>query len=395
MNSRHHAAATPFTPVLTSRLPAVGTTVFTRMSTLAMQHGAVNLGQGFPDFPCEPQLIDIVTEAMRSGFNQYPMMTGAPVLRQAIIDKVAAIYGHQYDVNTEITVTAGATQALTTAILCSVHPGDEVIVIEPAYDSYLPAIALAGGVPVLVQMEVDGDGYSVPWSKVAAAVTGKTRMIVINTPHNPTGSILREADMQALADIVRGTDVLILSDEVYEHMVYDGARHESVCRHPELAARSFVVSSFGKTYHVTGWKIGYVAAPAALSAEFRKVHQYNVFSINTPMQHGFAGYMANPAPYLELPAFYQRKRDLFRAGLAGSRFELLPADGTYFQCVRYDKISSQTEAEFAEWLTSEIKVAAIPVSAFYQQGKESGIVRFCFAKQDETLALALQRLATV
>lgn len=395
MNSRHTAPATPYTPVLSSRLPAVGTTVFTRMSNLAAEFGAVNLGQGFPDFACEPTLIDHVDAAMRAGFNQYPMMPGVPVLREAIADKIAAIYGHRYHAGTDITVTAGATQALTTAILCCVHPGDEVIVIEPAYDSYLPAIALAGGVPVLVQMEVGEQGYTVPWDKLGAAVTGKTRLIIINTPHNPTGSVLREGDLRALADIVRGTEVLILADEVYEHMVYDGARHESVCRYPELAARSFVVSSFGKTYHVTGWKVGYVAAPAALSAEFRKVHQYNVFTINTPMQHGLASYMADPAPYLELPAFYQRKRDLFRDGLKGSRFELLPADGTYFQCVRYDRISSQSEAQFAEWLTSEIKVAAIPVSAFYQQGQESGIVRFCFAKKEETLALALSRLSSV
>jgi len=396
MNSRNNLpSSTPSTPVLTSRLPAVGTTVFTRMSTLAAQANAVNLGQGFPDFACERSLLQAVNDAMQADFNQYPMMTGAPVLRQAIVAKIAAIYGHQYDVNTDITVTAGATQALTTAILCCVHPGDEVIVIEPSYDSYVPAITLAGGVPVLVQMEAGAQGYTVPWSDVAAAVNGNTRLIVINTPHNPTGSVLRAADLQALADIVRGTDVLILSDEVYEHMVYDGQRHESVCRHPELAARAFVVSSFGKTYHVTGWKIGYVAAPAALSAEFRKVHQYNVFSVNTPMQHGIASYMADPKPYLELPAFYQRKRDLFREGLQHSRFELLPADGTYFQCVRYDKISTQTEAQFAEWLTTEIKVAAIPVSAFYQQGKESGIVRFCFAKKDETLALALERLGKV
>ncbi|WGG52690.1 pyridoxal phosphate-dependent aminotransferase [Rugamonas sp. DEMB1] len=394
MNSRLSAAPFP-TPQLPSRLPAVGTTVFSRMSQLAAEFGAVNLGQGFPDFACQPALIDMVGEAMRAGFNQYPMMTGAPPLRAAIVQKIAALYGHEYDAGSEITVTAGATEALTTAILCCVHPGDEVIVIEPAYDSYLPAIALAGGVPVLVQMELGAAGYSVPWHKVAAAVGARTRLIIINSPHNPTGSVLRAADLAALADIVRGSEVLVLSDEVYEHMVYDGARHESVCRLPELAARSFVVSSFGKTYHVTGWKVGYVAAPAALSAEFRKVHQYNVFSVNTPMQHGFASYMADPAPYLDLPAFYQRKRDLFRAGLQGSRFELLPADGTYFQCVRYDAISDLPEAQFAEWLTSEVKVAAIPVSAFYQQGKESGIVRFCFAKQDETLALALQRLAGV
>ena len=396
MNSRNDLHTdVPSTPVLTSRLPAVGTTVFTRMSTLAAQSGAVNLGQGFPDFSCERSLLQAVNDAMLADFNQYPMMSGAPVLRNAIVAKIAALYGHAYDVDTDITVTAGATQALTTAILCCVHPGDEVIVIEPVYDSYVPAINLAGGVAVGVQMEMGAAGYTVPWAKVAAAVSGKTRLIVVNTPHNPTGSVLRGADMHALADIVRGTNILILSDEVYEHMVYDGQRHESVCRHPELAARAFVVSSFGKTYHVTGWKLGYVAAPPGLTAEFRKVHQYNVFSVNTPMQHGVASYMADPAPYLTLPAFYQRKRDLFRDGLAGTRFELLPADGTYFQCVRYDKISTQTEAEFAEWLTTEIKVAAIPVSAFYQQGKESGIVRFCFAKKDETLALALERLGKV
>ena len=381
------------TPVLQSKLPAVGTTVFSLMSALAAEHGAVNLGQGFPDFECDPALPELVATAMRAGHNQYPMMTGAAPLREAIAAKIGALYGASYHPGTEITVTAGATQALTTAILCCVHAGDEVIVIEPAYDSYLPAIALAGAVPVPVAMQLGDQGYTVPWQQVAAAVTPRTRLIIINTPHNPTGSVLRGADIAALADIVRGTDVLILSDEVYEHMVYDGQRHESLCRHPELAARSFVVSSFGKTYHVTGWKIGYVAAPAALSAEFRKVHQYNVFSVNTPMQHGIADYMANPAPYLELPAFYQRKRDLFRNGLKNSRFTLLPADGTYFQCVRYDAISSILEAEFAQWLTTEIKVAAIPVSAFYRQARESGIVRFCFAKQDQTLALALERLA--
>jgi methionine aminotransferase len=381
------------TPALRTRLPAVGTTVFTRMSALAAEHGAVNLGQGFPDFACDPALPEMVSDAMRAGHNQYPMMAGVAPLREAIAAKIGAIYAHSYDPAREITITAGATQALTTAILCCVHPGDEVIVIEPAYDSYLPAIALAGGIPVPVPMRLGEHGYSVPWDQVAAAAGPRTRLIIINSPHNPTGSVLRRADIDALTDIVRGSDILILSDEVYEHMVYDGAVHESVCRYPELAERAFVVSSFGKTYHVTGWKIGYVAAPAALSAEFRKVHQYNVFTVNTPMQHGIASYLADPAPYLELPAFYQRKRDLFRDGLKGSRFSLLPADGTYFQCVKYDAISSILEADFAEWLTCEIKVAAIPVSAFYSQGSESGIVRFCFAKKDDTLRLALDRLA--
>jgi methionine aminotransferase len=381
------------TPVLRTKLPAVGTTIFTRMSALANEHGAVNLGQGFPDFECDPALPGMVADAMRAGYNQYPAMAGVPQLREAISSKISALYGRSYDAGSEVTVTAGATQAITTAILCCVHPGDEVIVIEPAYDAYAPAIELAGGVMVPVSMQVGEDGYSIPWDKVAAAAGPRTRLIVINSPHNPTGSVMRRADIDALAAIVRGTDILLLSDEVYEHMVYDGAVHESVCRYPELAERAFVVSSFGKTYHVTGWKIGYVAAPAALMAEFRKVHQYYVFTVNTPMQHGIAKYMSDPAPYLELAAFYQRKRDLFRDGLKGSRFTLLPADGTYFQCVRYDAISSIPEADFAEWLTRDVKVAAIPVSAFYSQGTESGIVRFCFAKKDETLRLALERLA--
>jgi methionine aminotransferase len=379
-------------PTFQSKLPNVGTTIFTVMSALATEKGAVNLGQGFPDFNCDPALVDAVTSAMTKGLNQYPPMTGVPALREAIAKKVEKIYGYSYDPASEITVTAGATQAILTAVLCCVHPGEEVIVIEPAYDSYLPAIELAGGKPVFVQMEVSANGYSVPWAKVKAAVTDKTRLIMINSPHNPTGSVLREVDIRALADIVRGTNILILSDEVYEHMVYDGARHESVCRHPELASRSFVVSSFGKTYHVTGWKVGYVAAPAALTAEFRKVHQFNVFTVNTPVQHGLAQFMSNAGPYLELPAFYQHKRDLFRDGLKSTRFKLLPSDGTYFQCVEYSAISDQPEAEFAKWLTTEIGVAAIPVSAFYNEPKESGIVRFCFAKKDETLRTALERL---
>ena len=381
------------TPVLRTRLPAVGTTIFTQMSQLAAEQGAVNLGQGFPDFDCDPKLVDLVDAAMRAGHNQYPFMTGVPALRAAIAAKIAALYGRDYDPATEITVTSGASQAIQSAILCSVHRGDEVIVIEPAYDCYAPAIALAGGAVVPVAMRVGPEGYSVPWDEVAAAATPRTRMIVVNSPHNPTGSILRAVDLDALAAIVDGTDILVLSDEVYEHMVFDGQEHASVARHPVLAERAFLISSFGKTYHVTGWKVGYVAAPPPLTAEFRKVHQYNVFTVNTPMQHGIAAYMADPAPYLGLPGFYQKKRDLFRAGLAGSRFELLPADGTYFQCVRYGAISDLPELEFAKWLTKEAKVAAIPVSAFYSQPTESGIVRFCFAKKDETLRKALETLS--
>ncbi|MEN9868296.1 MAG: hypothetical protein RL748_3886 [Pseudomonadota bacterium] len=389
MNSLH----TPSTPALVSRLPAVGTTIFTEMSALAQQHQAINLGQGFPDFECDPDLIEHVRAAMQEGLNQYPPMAGVAALRLAISQKISQLYECEYDSDSEITVTAGATQAILTAILCAVHPGDEVIVIEPAYDSYVPAITLAGGVPVLVQMEIDQRGYYIPWDRVAAAVTNKTRMLIINSPHNPTGSILRQHDIAALTELVQHSNLLILSDEVYEHMVYDGEVHESLSRYPELAARAMVVSSFGKTCHVTGWKVGYVAAPAALMHEFRKVHQFNVFTVNTPMQYGLAHYMANPAPYLELPAFYQRKRDFFRAGLQHTPFELLPADGTYFQCVRYDSFSDILEADFAKWLTRETGVAAIPVSAFYQQPRQSGIVRFCFAKKDHTLEMALARLS--
>ncbi|BAG44107.1 aspartate aminotransferase [Burkholderia multivorans ATCC 17616] len=381
----------PTSPVFPSRLPNVGTTIFTVMSALAAEKGAVNLGQGFPDFDCDPRIVDAVAAAMRSGHNQYPPMAGVAPLREAIADKIAQLYGRRYDAGTEITVTAGATQALLTAILCAVHPGDEVIVVEPTYDSYLPSIELAGGKPVFVTLEAPD--YTIPFDRLAAAITPNTRMILINTPHNPTGTVWREADMRKLEDIVRGTNVLILSDEVYEHMVYDGERHESVARYPELAARSFIVSSFGKTYHVTGWKVGYVAAPAALTAEFRKVHQFNVFTVNTPMQIGLADYLRDPAPYLTLAGFYQNKRDFFRAGLERTRFKLLPCSGTYFQCVDYSAISDLPEAEFSKWLTSEIGVAAIPVSAFYHEPHESGVVRFCFAKQESTLATALERLA--
>ncbi|MCH8621736.1 pyridoxal phosphate-dependent aminotransferase [Undibacterium sp. TS12] len=379
-----------FVPV--SKLPEVGTTIFSVMSALAAEKKAVNLGQGFPDFACDPALPAMVTQAMTDGYNQYPPMAGLPQLREQIAAKIKTIYGHQYDANAEVTVTAGATQAIMTILLACVHPGDEVIVIEPAYDSYVPSIRLAGGIPVFVSMELDERGYHIPWDRLKASISDKTRLIMLNSPHNPTGTILAPADIAALTDIVRDTQVLIASDEVYEHMVFDGQRHESLACYPELAERSFIISSFGKTYHVTGWKVGYVTAPAALMTEFRKVHQFNVFTVNTPMQLGLAQYMSNPAPYLDLPTYYQRKRDLFRDGLQGSRLRLLPCAGTYFQSVDYSAVSALSELEFARWLTTEIGVAAIPVSAFYQQSRESGIVRFCFAKQDATLQEALSRL---
>ena len=379
------------TPTLSTKLPAVGTTIFTVMSALAAESGAVNLGQGFPDFNCDPLLIAAVSDAMKQGLNQYPPMTGVSVLRDAIALKISALYGHDYNPASEITITAGATQAIITIILAVVHGGDEVIVLEPCYDSYVPNIELAGGIPVRVPLT---PGHFRPdFDKIAAAITPKTRAIIVNSPHNPSATVWTKSDMLRLQDILAATDVLVICDEVYEHMVYDGQQHQSVARFPGLAARSFVVSSFGKTYHVTGWKVGYVAAPSSLSAEFRKVHQFNVFTVNTPVQYGLASYMVSPQPYLDLPAFYQRKRDLFRAGLARTKFKLLPSDGTYFQCVDITSVSDLRETEFCKWLTTEIGVAAIPLSAFYGNGFDQRVVRFCFAKEDTTLNTALERLA--
>ncbi|MBL0946168.1 MAG: pyridoxal phosphate-dependent aminotransferase [Hydrogenophaga sp.] len=389
------AATLPRTPDLASRLPQVGTTIFTVMSALASEHGAVNLGQGFPDFGCDPALLDAVDAAMRAGHNQYPPMTGVPALRQAVADKVEKLYGRRYDANTEVTVTAGATQAILTAILAVVHPGDEVIVLEPCYDSYVPNIELAGG--RVVRVPLTPGSFRPDFDKIAAAITPRTRALLINSPHNPSGMCWTEAEMRALDALLAPTDVLLISDEVYEHMVFDGLPHQSAARYPGLAARAFIVSSFGKTYHVTGWKVGTVVAPAPLMAEFRKVHQFNVFTVNTPMQHALAAYMANPAPYLDLPAFYQRKRDLFREGLAATRFRLLPGEGTYFQCVDISALAvperDLPEADFCRWLTQEIGVAAIPLSAFYGDGFDQKVVRFCFAKKDETLVEALKRLS--
>jgi methionine aminotransferase len=384
--------ASPRTPAVESRLPDVGTTIFTVMSALAQQHDAVNLGQGFPDFDCDPALVDAVDAAMRAGFNQYPPMAGLPLLRERVAAKIEAIYGHRYDPGEEITITAGATQAILTAILALVRSGDEVIVLDPSYDSYDPNIRLAGASAVHVALQ---PGTFLPdFDAIAAAINPRTRALVMNSPHNPSGTVWSRADLARLAELLRPTDIVLISDEVYEHMVYDG-EHQSVSRFPELAARSVVVSSFGKTYHVTGWKVGYAAAPAALSAEFRKVHQFNVFTVNTPMQHGIAAFMADPAHHLGLAAFYRAKRELFRAGLAGSRLRLLPCQGTYFQCVDYSQVSDLREIDFCRWLTTEIGVAAIPLAAFYADGFEQRIARFCFAKKDETLALALDRLASL
>jgi methionine aminotransferase len=383
-------------PEFPSRLPKVGTTVFTIMSALAAKHQAINLGQGFPDFPCDRKLITEVHAAMLADHNQYPPMMGIAELRQGVSQKISALYGHNYDPDNEITITAGGTQGIMTAILCCVSPGDEVVIIEPAYDSYRPSIDLAGGKTIAVSLTANRDdqgmvsSYSIPWNDLAKA---------INTPHNPTGMVWQKSDLELLANLVRDTNALILSDEVYEHMVFDGHQHISIASHPELAVRSFLISSFGKTYHVTGWKMGYVAAPAAIMTEFRKVHQFNVFTVNTPMQYGLAEYLKNADHYLGLPPFYQAKRDYFRQGLQQTKFKLLPAPASYFQCVNYTELgipqAKLSEADFCSWLTTEIGVAAIPVSAFYAKPVESGVIRFCFAKEEKTLLNALERLQTL
>ena len=378
------------TPVLQSRLPQVGTTIFTVMSALAQEHGAVNLGQGFPDFDCDPALLQQVGDAMREGLNQYPPMAGVPQLRQKMTEKIEALYGRRYDPTTEITVTAGATQAILTAVLACVHPGDEVIVLEPCYDSYGPNVELAGG--TVVRVPLTPGSFRPDFTRIAAALSPRTRLLIINSPHNPSATVWTRDEMQQLGELLAPTQVLLISDEVYEHMVFDGRPHVSAASVPALASRCFVVSSFGKTYHVTGWKVGTVAAPAPLMDEFRKVHQFNVFTVNTPVQHGLARYMADPAPYRDLPAFYQRKRDLFRDGLAATKLRALPSQGSYFQLVDYSQVSDLPEAGFCQWLTREVGVAAIPLSVFYAHGFEQRLARLCFAKQDATLLSALERL---
>jgi methionine transaminase len=381
------------TMTLRSRLPSVGTTIFTVMSKLAADVGAINLSQGFPDFDCDPALIDAVVRHMRAGLNQYAPMPGALALRQAIAAKYARTHGATYDPETEVTITSGATEAIFDAVASVVHPGDEVIVLEPCYDSYVPGIELNGGVPVPVPLQLPD--YRIDWSAVAAAITPRTRLLMINSPHNPTGSIMTADDIAALAAIVQRSGIYIVSDEVYEHIIFDGARHESLSRHPELAARSFVAGSFGKTFHVTGWKVGYVVAPAALTAELRKVHQYVTFSTMTPVQHGIADLLNDQEALDALPSFFQRKRDLFLQLMKDSRFRPLPCRGSYFQLMDYSAISDLADAEFAMWLTREHGVAAIPTSPFLYKTRAPQVVRFCFAKKDETLERAAERLRRV
>ena len=375
---------------LSSKLPTVGTTIFTVMSKLAADVGAINLSQGFPDFDCDPALVDAVARHMREGRNQYAPMQGVPALRQAVAATLERLYGAPYDPDDEITITSGGTEAIFDAVAALVHPGDEAIVFEPCYDSYVPAIEVNGGKAVVVSLRYPD--YRVPWDEVRAAITPRTRMIVLNSPHNPTATILRESDMAELTRIVEDADVTILSDEVYEHIIFDGARHESMARYPALRARSFVVGSFGKTYHVTGWKVGYVAAPAALSAEFRKVHQFVTFSTNTPVQHALAEFLAAGRGYPGLSAFYERKRDLFLALIEGSRWKPLPSRGTYFQLLDYSAITDETDMDFALRLTRERGVASIPTSAFLYKQTPPPVLRFCFAKKDDTLESAAMRL---
>ena len=375
-----------------TKLPKVGTTIFTVMSQLAAEHGAVNLGQGFPDFAVPQRLVDELDRAMRDGHNQYAPMTGVPVLRQAIAEKVLRCYGAKVDADTEITVTSGATEAIFNAIHAVVRAGEEVIVLDPAYDCYEPAIDLAGARAVHVAL--DPQTFAVDWQKVRDAITPRTRMLMINSPHNPSGAMLDEADLATLAEILRGTGIFLVSDEVYEHIVFDGRRHESVLRYPELAARAFVISSFGKTYHCTGWKIGYAIAPPALSAEFRKVHQYNTFTSFSPAQHAFAAMIREePEHYEQLGVFYQAKRDRFREQLLATKLRPLPVPGGYFQLVDYSAVSDLPDIEFVKWLTVEHGVTAIPLSPFYESPPVGQrLARLCFAKNDATMDAAVERL---
>ncbi|MCB9295733.1 MAG: methionine aminotransferase [Lewinellaceae bacterium] len=377
----------------TSKLPHVGTTIFTVMSALANEHGAINLSQGFPNFPSSERLSDLVCQYMKKGHNQYAPMAGVPILRERLAEKAERLYGKTINPATEITITAGATQALFTAITAFVSPGDEVILIEPAYDSYGPSIEVNGGIPV--PYELHAPDYRVDWEQLGDLMTSRTRMIVINTPHNPTGTVLKAEDIQALEKLTAGTGILVLSDEVYEHLIYDGQPHQSVLRFPGLWERCLATYSFGKTFHNTGWKIGYCLAPAHLMAEFRKVHQFNVFCVNTPVQYALADYLADPETYLSLNDFYQQKRDFFLDAMQGSRLRPLRCEGTYFYLFDYSAISDEPDTEFAKRMTIEWGVAAIPVSVFYSNNSTDKVIRLCFAKTEETLEQAGELLRKI
>ena len=376
--------------LINSKLPNVGTTIFSVMSKLAVDHNAINLSQGFPDFACNEDLIALVNKYMKAGHNQYAPMPGLIGLREQLAEKTETLYGTKYDPDTEITITAGATQAIYTAISAIIREGDEVIIFEPAYDCYQPAIELNGGKTIYMQLQAPD--YTIDWESVKKMINHHTKMIIINTPHNPTGSIMSVADMMMLQKIVQGTDIIIISDEVYEHIIFDQQLHQSVARFPILAERSFIISSFGKTYHTTGWKMGYCVAPKNLMAEFRKVHQFLVFSCNTPIQYALTDFLKQKEQYLELGNFYQKKRDFFIDAIKGSRFELIPAAGTYFQLLNYKSLSKEKDAEYAIRLTKEFGIASIPISVFYHEQVDNHVLRFCFAKKEETLAKAAEIL---
>lgn len=376
-----------------SKLPFAGTNIFTKMSGLAFEVGAYNIAQGFPDFPCDPKLIELVNDAMIKGWNQYAPMPGVLKLRERIAEKTFELYQRQYDPVSEVTIMPGATAGIYSAINALVQPGEEVIIIEPCYDSYIPSIVMAGGIPVIYKMKFPG--YTIDWSEIKALFTRRTRMIMINTPHNPTGSILTHSDMIALQEIVRDTDILILSDEVYEHIVFDGEKHCSISSYPALAERGIMIASFGKTFHTTGWRMGYVLAPAAITLEIRRVYQFIAFSASTPMQHAIYEYLADKNTYLHLNDFFQAKRDRMRSLIAQSRFTLMPSRGSYFQCVTYEKITDEHDADLAIRLTKEHKVATIPVSAFYKDHTDNKVLRFCFGKTDHTIEKALEILCKI
>ena len=378
---------------LTSKLPNLSLTIFSEMTQLADKHGAINLSQGFPDYEVPAELIDLVAKYMRQGCNQYAPMQGIAQLREQISVKAAELYGADYDPAREITVTSGATEALFAAITAVVRNGDEVVILEPAFDSYVPVISLSGGKPVYVQLEFPG--YRIPWNQVRAAISEKTRAIVLNSPHNPTGAVLTRADIDSLIQLVENTNIVIISDEVYEHILFDDGTHHSMARYPQLAERSFVISSFGKTYHATGWKIGYCLAPLDLSREIQKIHQYLTFASNTPVQHALSEFMLRRDIYLQLSEFYQAKRDKFVNALKGSRFKPLTCSGTYFQMLDYSEISDEPDLEFAKRLTIDNGVASIPPSVFYHSRNDYNVLRFCFAKRDETLERAAERLSRI
>lgn len=378
---------------LSSKLPRVGTTIFTVMSKMAVEHKAINLSQGFPDFDCPPKLIELVHKAMKAGFNQYAPMPGVVKLREVIAEKTEELYGTKYDPETEITVTAGATQAIYTAIAAVIREGDEVIIFEPAYDCYVPAVELNGGKPVFISLKAPQ--YNIDWNAVKKVINHRTKMIIINTPHNPTGAVMSADDMKQLDKLTANSDIIVLSDEVYEHILFDGRKHESVSKFPGLASRSFIVSSFGKTFHTTGWKLGYCVAPKQLMTEFRKVHQFLVFSCNSAMQVACAEFLQDKDHYLSLGQFYQEKRDYFLKLLKGSKFKMVTAPGTYFQLLQYDSISQEKDTDYAIRVLKENGVAAIPISVFYHKPVYDHMLRFCFAKKDETLEKAAELLVKI